>query len=71
MCLGNFHLTKILFGCIGLFLEGSGARNILVESGTFSVNVIDTVRNGTKYTESVKRLMILCESLRCIKIMTF
>ena len=54
-----------------MFLEGSGARNILVESETFGVNVIDTVMNGTKYSKSVKGLMILCESLQRYKIMTF
>ena len=71
VCLGNFRLTKIFCVCIGMFLEGSGARNIIAESGTFGIYVIDIVMNGTKYTKSVKRLMILCESLQRIKIMTF
>ena len=54
-----------------MFLEGSGARNILVESGVFGVYGFDTVMNGIKYIKSVNGLMVLWESLQRIKIMTF
>ena len=63
LCLGSFHMAKIALGCIGKYLKGSGAENILIESGTFGVNVVVSVLNGRHYTRSLKGLQLLKEAL--------
>lgn len=63
LCLGTFHMAKIALGCIGKFLKGSGAENILVESGVFGVNVVDSVLSGKNYTRSLKGIQLLKEAL--------
>ena len=63
LCLGSFHMTKIALGCLGKYLKGSGAESILIESGTFGVNVVETVLNGRHYTRSFKGLSLLKEAL--------
>jgi len=45
LCLGSFHMTKIALGCLGKYLKGSGAESIL-ESGTFGLNVVESVLRG-------------------------
>ena len=63
LCLGSFHMAKIALGCIGKYLRGSGAENILIESGTFGVNVVESVLSGKHYTRSLKGLQLLKEAL--------
>ena len=63
LCLGSFHLIKIVMGAIGKYIDGSGAETILVESKTFGKNVVRSVLDGTHYTRSLKGLLLLCESI--------
>lgn len=35
LCLGSFHMAKVALGCLGKYLKGSGAENILIESSVF------------------------------------
>ena len=63
LCLGSFHMTKVALGCLGKYLKSSGAESILIESGTFGVNVVESVLNGRHYTRSFKGLALLKEAL--------
>ena len=71
LCLGSFHMTKIALGCLGKYLKGSGAENILIESGIFGVNVIDSVLSGKNYVRSLKGLQLLKESFARLQWVAF
>ena len=71
ICLGSFHMTKIALGCVGKYLKGSGAENILIESGIFGVNVIDSVLSGKNYVRSLKGLQLLKESFTRLQWVSF
>ena len=61
LCLGSFHLIKVVMGAIGKYIDGSGAEIILAESKAFGKNVVRSVLDGTHYTRSLKGLMLLSE----------
>lgn len=61
--LGGFHIAKILFGCIGKYLKGSGIENVFIETGLFGVNVTEQMLSGTHYTRAIKGFFILSEAL--------
>ena len=63
LCLGSFHMAKVALGCIGKYLKSSGAESILIESGTFGVNVVESVMNGRHYNRSLKGLQLLKEAM--------
>ncbi len=63
LCLGSFHLIKVVLGAIGKYIDGSGANTILVESGVFGKNVVKSVLQGTHYSRSLKGLTMLCECI--------
>ena len=71
LCLGSFHMTKIALGCLGKYLKGSGAENILIESAIFGVNVIDSVLGGKNYVRSLKGLQLLKESFARLQWVAF
>ena len=55
LCMGTFHMAKVELGCLGIFLTGSGAETILVESGVFGVNVVQSVITGKKLHQIAER----------------
>ncbi len=61
LCLGSFHMIKIVCGCIGKYIDGGGAETILVEQAVFGPNVIKSVLNGSHYERSVKGYLLLGE----------
>ena len=63
LCMRSFHMAKVVLGCVGKYLKGSGAESILVESGTFGVNVVDSVLGSINYSRSLKGLQLLKEAL--------
>lgn len=63
LCLGSFHLIKVVMGAIGKYMGGSGAETILVESKAFGQNVVKSVLAGTHYTRSLKGLTLLSECI--------
>lgn len=63
LCMGTFHMIKILLGCIGKYLRGSGAESIWIESSVFGVNVIESVLTGKKLAWSLKGMTLLSESM--------
>ena len=40
LCLGSFHLIKVVMGAIGKYIDGSGAEIILAESKAVGKNVV-------------------------------
>ena len=62
LCLGSFHMAKVALGCIGKYIKGSGAESILIESGVFGTNVVESVLSGTNYVRSLKGLQLLKEA---------
>lgn len=63
LCLGSFHLIKVVLGAIGKYIDGCGAETIFVESGAFGKNVVRSVLDGTHYTRSLKGLTMLSECI--------
>ena len=53
LCLGSFHMAKILLGCVGKNIRNSGAESIWVESGIFGQHVVQSVLARSHYARSV------------------
>ena len=43
LCLGSFHLIKVVMGAIGKYIESNGAEIILAEAKAFGKNVVRSV----------------------------
>ena len=71
LCLGSFHMIKVLLGCLGKFIEGSGAESIFVENSVFGINVVQSVLSGSNYVRSVEGMMLLCEVMERIRYCAF
>lgn len=71
LCIGQFHLIKILQACIGKYLKNSGIENIFVEAGLFGVSVIDQIFSGNHYARCIKAFTYLFETLRRLQIKEF
>lgn len=63
LCLGSFHMIKVVMGAIGKFINGSGAETILVESKAFGQHVVRSVLDGSHYSRSLKGLLMLSECM--------
>ena len=63
LCLGSFHMAKVVLGCLGKYLKESGAENILVERCVFGVNVVDSVLEAKNYSRFLKGMQLLKEAL--------
>ena len=61
--LGSFHMIKVVMGCIGKYIEGSGAEKIWTQNEVFGLNVVQSVIGGTHYSRSLKGLCLLAESM--------
>ena len=64
-------MAKVVFGCLGKFLKGSGIENIFIETDFFGVNVADQALNGSHYSRAVKGYFILGEALTPLQIQSF
>lgn len=71
LCLGSFHMIKIVLACIGKYLEDSGAETIWLENGIFGPNVIKSVLGGTHYVRSLKGMLLLCETIERLQLCEF
>ena len=59
--LGGFHTEKVVLACIGKYLEGSGAEEILVQTGCFGPDTVEAVMNGGHYNRAKRGLnLLLC-----------
>jgi hypothetical protein len=63
LCIGSFHMIKVVLGCIGKYIEGSGAETIWVEKEVFGLNVVKSVLAGSHYVRSLKGMLLLSESI--------
>ena len=63
LCLGSFHMIKIVLCCIGKYIEGSGAENIFTENCIFGENVVKSVITGSHYVRSLSGMIILGEAM--------
>ena len=53
--------NKVVLACIGKYLEGSGAEEILVQTGCFGPDTVKAVMNGGHYNRSKRGLnLLLC-----------
>ena len=53
--LGGFHMAKALLHCIGKYLKHTGLVDILIQTDTFGIKVVEAVVAGTHYIRSVRR----------------
>ena len=47
--IAGFHTEKVVLTCIGKFLEGSGVKEILVQTKSFGPDTVKVVMNGGYY----------------------
>lgn len=71
LCIGSFHMIKILLGSIGKYLRGGGAETILTECGIFGLNVVEAVLNGSNYVRSMKGMYLLAEAMERLQFIEF
>ena len=64
-------MIKIVLGCIGKYIEGSGAETVWLENGIFGPNVIKSVIDGSHYVRSLKGILLLCESIERLQLCEF
>ena len=50
--LGGFHMEKIVFACLGAYLEQSGIFSVLVQTECFGPDVINSVISGSHYARA-------------------
>ena len=61
--LGGFHTEKVVLACIGKYLEGSGAEEILVQTGCFGPDTVKAVMNGGHNRSKRGLNLLLCFQL--------
>ena len=61
--LGGFHFEKIVYGCIGSYLEPSGISSVLVATQCVCTEVMKSVMEGTDYVRSKEGLSRIHEAL--------
>lgn len=71
LCMGSFHMAKVVLGCLGKYLKGSGAESILIESSVFGINVVESVLSGRNYNRSLKGMQLLQEALIRLELAEF
>ena len=57
-------MTKVVLGCIGKYLKGSGAEIILIESTLFGTNVIESILTEGNCVRSLTGMQCLKGSIR-------
>ena len=65
--LGGFHLQKVVLACIGLYLRGSGACEIIVETETMGPHSAESALNGNHYSRAVRVIGMLCEVMQTLQ----
>ncbi len=64
-------MIKVLQACIGQYIEGSGAEEILTKNDVFGVNVVKSVLTGKHYKKSLYGLFLLCEAIERLQCEAF
>ena len=63
LCLGSFHMAKVIMACIGKYLDGRGTKMIWTNKQVFGVNVAVSIINATHYKRTFKGLCLFSECL--------
>ena len=71
LVLGAFHMAKILLGCLGKYVRGSGVSNVFIECSVFGVNVVESVLQGKNYVRGVQGMLLLGEALFRLQVTSF
>ena len=71
LVLGSFHMIKVVLGCLGKYLQGSGAEALWTENAVFGMKVVETVLSGSNYNRAVKGMFMLSEALDRLRWMMF
>ena len=71
LMLGSFHMIRVVLGCIGKYLAGSGAESIWIESKAFGMNVVESVLNGKNYSRSLKGISQMAECMQRLQLTEF
>lgn len=71
LCLGDFHITKVIHACIAKYLQESGVRDVLIETNLFGMNVVDQILSGSHYARWTKAFTYLAEALRRLQLRDF
>ena len=71
LCLGPFHMIKVVQASIGQYIDGSGAETIWTKNGVFGVNVVKQVLSGKHYKKSLYGLYILSEAIQRLQLEEF
>lgn len=50
--LGGFHMEKIVFECLGSYLEPSGIFSVLVATECYGMDTINGVISGSHYSSA-------------------
>ncbi len=59
--LGGFHMEKIVFACLGAYLEQSGIFSVLVQTECFGLDAINSVISGSHYARASSAHSIIHE----------
>lgn len=62
--LGDFDMEKVVYSCIGKYLDGSGIDNVFIETGLFGENVTQQMLYGNHYSRAVKAIFYLVKLSR-------
>ena len=60
--LGNFHLTKVLFGYAGCCLIKSGINDVLIEGKFLLKKILVPILSGGHYARSLQVMFIVIEA---------
>ena len=60
--LEGFHMAKPLLHCIGKYLKHTGLVNILIQTDTFGIKMVEAVVAGTHYVRSVRGKLVYVAS---------
>ena len=61
--LGGFHYEKIVFACVGKYLQISGIDAVLSETECFGIDVVQSVLEGSNYVRSKEGLSLINEAI--------
>ena len=66
-CVGRFHMVKCMHHRIGKYIQGSGLDDALVETQVFGKKVIEQMLNSTHYIRSLRKILMLVDSMNRLK----
>ena len=68
---GGFHLEKNLLACCGVYLEGTGVENILVENEIFGSVSVKSATSVGDYIRGKHAMPIFADALQRLQLQRF